>query len=330
MPRPLDGDGDGTARHDLGAYEQLHPTSGAFRCGFSVSTNAGYAPLTVVFTAAVAGASTNGASFYWDFDNDGSMDGPGTDQRVVSNVYQVGTYTVRLVASNGVAESDQVVRQALITVVSDADAFVATNGTSIYPYSDWTTAATNVHDAVNAIKALLAAGGTHHSVWVSNGVYTVTAPITLDAAIDVHGVNGPAATIFDGNAATRCVTMSAVGAMLDSLTVRHGLDSFAEGSGIRLFNGTVTNCTLTANRGAGRALYLTGGMAVDCRITNNTVNGAGGVKLIGGGSLLRCTISGNQSAAGGGIYMTGGTVADSTVADTWPPAATRTTGPGST
>src|SRR6185312_14028648 len=80
------------------------------------------------------------------------------------------------------------------------------------PYSDWSTAATNIQDAIDA-----SADGDQS--WVTNGVYqsggrvmagTFTNRVALNKAITVQSVNGPFVTVIsgasatNGNAAVRC------------------------------------------------------------------------------------------------------------------------------
>jgi len=74
-------------------------------------------------------------------------------------------------------------------------------GTSpLSPYTNWATAATNIQDAITAAAS-------NDLVIVTNGVYAtggksadggITNRVTIDKAIIVQSVSGPAATIIEG------------------------------------------------------------------------------------------------------------------------------------
>jgi PKD repeat protein len=69
---------------------------------FSADPLAGTVPLTVVFTD----ASTNAASYAWDFENDGIIDS--TEQNPVYIFTTAGTYTVNLTVTNSAASASEI------------------------------------------------------------------------------------------------------------------------------------------------------------------------------------------------------------------------------
>lgn len=217
--------------------------------------------------------------------------------------------------------------------------YVDANGTNpTAPYLDWSTAATNIQDAVDAsIDGDL--------VLVTNGVYAtggrpvngfaLTNRVAIDLAVTVQSVNGASVTTIVGNpvigdGAVRCVYMTngasligftlANGATRDSSGVapyeQYGGGIFCESSNIpvsdcvlatnssqsnggAIYQGTLNDCTLVGNTAIDSGY---GGAAESSTLTNCALIGNNG--FWGGGadnsSLTYCLLSENQSYVGGG------------------------------
>ncbi|HTL73524.1 MAG TPA: choice-of-anchor Q domain-containing protein [bacterium] len=200
--------------------------------------------------------------------------------------------------------------------------YVDVNSTNpVLPYTDWSTAATNIQDAIDA-----ATDG--DLVLVTNGVYatggqTFGSPLTnrvvLNKPINVRSVNGPAATTIvgyqvpgttNGDAAVRCVYMTD-GALLAGFTVTNGATQAnsrgdTDGAGIycATVNAMVSNCVLVANSsGYGYGGGVEGCTLYNCQLVENrSLNRGGGASY---SVLVGCNFTNNHVLylGGGGAYF---------------------------
>ena len=166
------------------------------------------------------------------------------------------------------------------------------------PYNSWVTAAQSLQPAIAAAEA-------GDAILVTNGVYR--GGVTLTNQVVLRSVNGPRATVIDGQQAAACVWLSEV-AVVSGFTLTNGLDN-NHGGGVNSSRwdlnapafGVVTNCIITGNAsGSGGGVY--GATVYNCIITNNSaIYGGGGADS---STLYNCLLMDNRATLGdgGGAY----------------------------
>ena len=304
----VDIDGEPWARPPSIGCDEYY--SGAITGALSVAILADYtnvaSSFAVDFTAQIGGhASAN----MWNF-------GDGT---VVSNCPYVshswgvaGDYVVVLTAYNETYPDGLSATITIHVVVQPVYYVALINTNPVAPYTSWATAATNIQDAVEVAIA----GGT---VLVSNGVYgtggrvlygAMTNRVTITRSVTVTSVNGPAATVIQGNPiaanAVRCVYL-ANGAALAGFTLTNGTtrndgDTEFEQSGGGIWcesaGAKVSNCVISGNSAAASGGGVFRSTLNNCVISGNSAATSGGGVFQG--TLNNCTLTGNSSYAGGG------------------------------
>jgi hypothetical protein len=235
-------------------------------------------------------------ALFWNKDgvpiqDNGHYSNSGTTSLTINNfsLDDAGAYQVVVTNSSGSVTS--AVAQVVIHAVNAAGA----NPTA--PYSTWTTAATNIQDAINA-------SAVGDIVLVTNGIYScgglvmngdLTNRIAINKAITVMSVNGYAATAIqgvwdplstNGPGAIRCAYI-ADGAILNGFTLQNGA---TRATGDVSFTGPLE---------AGGGIYCTStnGVAFNCVLSNNIAIYGGGII---NGTLNNSLVYGNQAHWGGG------------------------------
>ncbi len=181
------------------------------------------------------------------------------------------------------------------------------------PYTNWTTAATNIQDAID-----VAANG--DLVLVTNGVYAtggrqisradVTNRVSVTNGVIVQSVNGPAFTFIQGyqvsgtvslTNAVRCAFLAS-NAVLSGFTLTNGsagTGNYINGGGISCGGASaiVSNCVLIGNYAAGGGGAVCRGTLIACLLSGNR-GGGGGAAI--DARLINCTITNNLAGWAGG------------------------------
>jgi hypothetical protein len=202
--------------------------------------------------------------------------------------------------------------------------YVDLNSTNpIPPYADWSTAATNIQDAIDVSTngdVVLATNGVYQTggrvVWGG-----LTNRVAVTKAVTVQSVNGPEATTIRGyqapetilgTNAVRCVYLTN-GATLVGFTLTNGAtgrgsmthqDINGVGGGVLCRAGTpavvVSNCVIAGNSAGMEAGGAYSGTFYNCTIIGNSANSGGGTYA---STLKDCILTGNSAVSGGGINM---------------------------
>ncbi|MHC1763363.1 MAG: choice-of-anchor Q domain-containing protein [Verrucomicrobiia bacterium] len=196
------------------------------------------------------------------------------------------------------------------------------------PYTNWTTAAWAIQEAVDAAAP-------DDEIAVTNGLYAtggravgtnlLVNRVAVDKPLTLRSVNGPDVTVIqgyqvpgttNGDGAIRCVYLTN-GAVLSGFTLTNGatlsqggdsyeqyLERFGGGVWCPSSNALVSNCVLVRNSaeyGGGGAFR---GTLNKCTLSSNSVTSSGVLGGGGGGAstsaLNKCMLSGNFAYSGGG------------------------------
>ena len=285
------------------------PVTGGLAVSFTAAPATAPVDYAFAFVAYVQGAVTRST---WNF-GDGSP--VVSNQALACHAFAAaGSYPVVLRGYND-DYPDGVAATTLVQVVEMPVHFVSLHSTNpVPPYASWATAATNIQAAIDA--ALMPGA----LVLVSNGVYaaggramvgSMTNRVTIDKAVVVRSVNGPAVTVIQGggplgDTAVRGVYVGS-NAVLAGFTVSNGYtrtsgDNVRERSGGGVWcelGALVSNCVL-----AGNAANIDGGgsyfaVLYDCVVTGNVAASGGGGCFYG--QINRSLLVNNKASLGGGI-----------------------------
>ena len=338
--RVIDGDVDGTAAVDIGAFE-YDPVGMPAGCVFRVSAPAVAAfPMDVSFIPAIEGPCGDVTAVTWSFGDGGAATSASLAD--APHAYAApGAYTVTLTVETtlgGMLTTTEAV------VLKGATAYVSTTGSATPPYATPATAAASLADAI-AYLGTPASGKA--KVVVLGGTYLPTSTTIVTREIEIAGNDAdPSQVIFDGRGKYKLLSISAEAFVHgitfengkgDGSAILSGAPSYSQGCSFEMNAGTVSNCVIrsgTANYTGSLSMWGTA-QAVDCVIadgTNNDTNPAnaargGSLKMAGNAVARRCSIVGGRAYMGAGATVEDNALlVDSTVSGAKVSGATATTG----
>ena len=325
---------DGETARDMGCVPYV-AGEGDIICGFTVSQEVLAGLGSVTLNGFVDGEHVEGLTLKWDFNGDDVADATGAE--VVFNVTEFGSYSITLWAEDADGNrSGAYTRENVVVTLANK---VYVNEQSENPKSPFATPETAARDLAEAFAVLLATDEQPGEVVVADGTYKCPDLwYIVDRPIYMHSENGPDKTFLQGwrsgsaSANYRVLKVDNAKAFVTGFTIEKGKwDSYSNGDegtgGLRLLNGTVSNCVIRANNGndVGGGAKVAGGLLTHCAIYgntayrgNNTSAAKAGGLYVTGGTVTDCVISNNVACNGDGgcgVYQTGGTVTRCLIAD---------------
>jgi len=280
-----------------------HPASQAVLLGSNAS-----------FTVTASG-TTPGYQWYFNgtpLSDGGRISGSAAPTLNIANVQSSDSGGYVAVVTNLLSTATS--RTALLTPLISFDPsvhYVDLNSPNpVSPYVSWSTAATNIQNAIDAASS-------GDVVWVTNGVYQTggklvpgsyaTSRVAVDKPLTVVSVNGPSLTVIQGGGTGRSPARCAYltnGAILAGFTLTNGVVNTEQLKGTGLGGGVycqssaaqLTSCILTGNSASsGGGAYQ--GTLNNCAVIGNTATSGGGTFQC---TLNNCTLTGNSASSSGG------------------------------
>ena len=263
------------------------------KADFTANILTANAPFLVQFTD----LSSNHPQFWsWDFDGDGIIDSQLQNPSFLyssSGVFNVSLTVSNNFGLNGSSFSTETKTGYIIVpeVVDSSVHYVSKTGSHLFPYKNWSEAATNIQAAVFSAK-------TNELVLVTNGVYISENTIYITNII-VRSVNGAENTIIQGTRTRGCVSLRGEYALLNGFTVQRGIGL---GAGIEcMYAASVKNCIITDNHSG---VYNGGGIYCDhlpgiidnCIIVSNSGQHGAGIYIGNDYVVQNCIIKFNDAA----------------------------------
>ena len=271
-------------RPDVGAIEYI--ASAAPACSLSVPDTV-ILPDKALLVAHADGFPEGELQYEWDFDGDGVADQSG-NSATNSVLLDVGVYQPVVTVSDGVNTASASGGKMIVYPASRTIYVSAENQTPVPPYDTWEKAASNIVSAVEIAQDGM-------TVLVTNGTYVPEKTVQVIRGIHLRSVNGYEKTILSGDLKLRPLFIDHKDAVVEGFTIRDGNIPSQYGQNVKLVNGTLLGCHVTAC-----AEENTQGGAICCSFNE--------LRHKGYERILRCIIDNNTVSKTGpaGIFLQGG------------------------
>ena len=322
-PRPVDGDNDGTAAWDIGAYEM--DFAGQMIASFEADATSGGGETTVAFAASVSGGMAP-YTYFWTI---GGVTYK-TSENTFTHTFSYGAHDVALDVEDatGATLVEPVVRSSFIMIKAPV-VYVSTAGSGVWPYDTWEKATADWTLAVGAVYATDSEPG---RIFVADGIYvrhdTDNFTVNLSQPIELCGTNAACGAVFDGERLDhKIILLSNAKAKIANVKFTNVWSNYGDKSGgCWLYAGTISNCLFSVgSANGGGMIRQEGGLVCDTTIENNDAGGDVGADRYGGGLYMlggtaeRIVIQGCRDGAGGAVRLNGtsAVLRDSVIRGNW-------------
>ncbi|MBR1921141.1 MAG: PKD domain-containing protein [Kiritimatiellae bacterium] len=317
--RVIDGDGDGVAKVDIGAYE-YDPATAPVGCSFRIDAPSVAAyPMSVPFSPTLSGAYGEVTSVAWDF-GDGTTES-GAAMAATPHPYAApGSYTVTLTVVTTLGGTLTATKTALL---KGTDVYVSTAGSNTAPYATPETAARSLTVALSCIGTPATGRAVVH---IADGTYQPTEKLAIVSPVEIAGNDDdPSKVVFDGQNNNKLLSIGSAGVLVHGITFENGkgdnsglltgYPNFFQGCSLEMNAGTLSNCVVKSGRASYSGNLSAWGTAeiYDCVFTggynpdgtaSNAARG-GNIKIAGNAVAGRCIITGGSAVCGAGATVEG-------------------------
>ena len=302
QPRPIDGDGDGQALADMGAYE-FNPAAPAIAVSAAAVTF--FVPEGQNGSQAFSVRNSSFGTLAWELDWQ-------ADWLSADPVSGQSSGEIDLVTLTIDAQSLAGGRYDALLWVIDAQASNSPRAVQVLLYVNSTL---HVPADYATIQAAIDAALPGDAVVIADGLYTGPGnrdldfhgkPITVRSATATRPLASSTAHEGRGFYFDNCESADSI---VHGLTIRNGNSSVGGGVYCHASSPTLTDCAISDNTASGGGLYCRSSspMLSNCVIIGNTASGDGGGVYCDSSSptLTNCAITGNAAGRGRGLVCSG-------------------------